>query len=108
MPPAGARRPGWGSLPEDLVCAVAALLPVRDRCAPRGSRAGLPRASLHARLAHLPHAPRRYGALPLLNRHFHAISQRWPIQCGVFQLAQPSTRLMEQVSWPMCEAYHHC
>lgn len=42
---------------------------------------------------------RRYGTLPALNRHFYAISLRWPIHCGVWQLAEPATPLTAKVCW---------
>lgn len=39
MPPASSRGTGWGSLTEDLVCGIAALLPVRDRCGSKQAEA---------------------------------------------------------------------
>lgn len=41
---------------------------------------------------------RRFGALPLLNRHFYSISKHWPISCGVYELAEPAKRITKKVS----------
>ncbi|KAI7843571.1 hypothetical protein COHA_002813 [Chlorella ohadii] len=60
----------WHELPEDLVCHLASLLPIRER----------------------------FGVLPLLNHHYHAISLRWPIGSGmgVTQLFLPTERLSSE------------
>ncbi|PRW32532.1 small GTP-binding [Chlorella sorokiniana] len=60
----------WADLPEDLVCRIAGLLPIRER----------------------------YGVLPQLSRHYHAVSLRWPIGdgMGVTQLFLPAGRLSSQ------------
>lgn len=115
MPPANASGPGWGSLSEDLVCAVAELLPVREWCAPR-RKLSKPADLMLVRTpcplspqmsCHLPPRPCSYGALPLLNRHFYAISQRWPIQCGVYLLAEPAGRITKKVR-PWAIAFNAC
>ena len=46
-----------------------------------------------------PTPPSRYGVLPLLSRHYHAASLRWPIGdgMGITQLFLPAGRLSTQV-----------
>ncbi|KAI7843573.1 hypothetical protein COHA_002815 [Chlorella ohadii] len=60
----------WHELQEVLVCRIAGLLPIRER----------------------------FGVLPLLNRHYHAISLRWPIGSGMgaTQLFLPTGRLSSE------------
>ena len=104
----------WHELPEDLVCRIAALLPIRERCERVSSLLPCkqavcvvwPRAGTCCALPllFLAHATCRYGVLPQLNRHYHAASLRWPIGdgMGITQLFLPTGRLSSQVGrpWP--------